>query len=85
MPANTPRPIGRTSSFFPGSVKGVADAEASAAAAEALMEVMAEEAVEVADWAGAALADTVPVADEEPVAVDATEETATEPVLVDVP
>ena len=61
----------------------MADAEASAAAAEALIEVVAEEAVEVADRSGAALAVTVPVAVEE--AVGVTEETAAEPVLVDVP
>jgi len=60
----------------------VADAEASAAAAEALTEVTV---VEVGDWSGAALADadSVPVAEAE--AVDATEEAAGEPVLVDVP
>jgi hypothetical protein len=34
MPANTPRPIGRTDSFFPGSVKAACE-EALAAAAEA--------------------------------------------------
>ena len=34
MPANTPRPIGKTDSFFPGSVKAAWE-EALAAAAEA--------------------------------------------------
>jgi len=34
MPANTPRPIGRTDNFFPGSVKAACE-EALAAAAEA--------------------------------------------------
>lgn len=46
MPANTPNPIGRTSSFLPGRVKGVADAEASAAAADT--DVVAEVAAAVA-------------------------------------
>jgi hypothetical protein len=50
MPANTPSPIGRTSSFFPGSVNGVAEADASAAAAVAETGV-----VEDAEDAGAAL------------------------------
>jgi hypothetical protein len=42
MPANTPRPIGRTESFFPGTAKAVDDV-CSAAAAEPVPEDEAEE------------------------------------------
>jgi len=65
IPANTPSPIGRTSSFFPGSVNGVAEAEASAAAAEAEVgaTICWPAAVAVADGAaeGAAEPDLVVV------------------------
>jgi len=52
IPANTPRPIGRTDNFFPGSEKAVWDAELAAAAeaAEAAEEdAAAESAAAVAE------------------------------------
>jgi len=42
MPANTPRPMGRTESFFPGTAKAAVDV-CSDAAAEPLPEAEAEE------------------------------------------
>lgn len=63
----------------------MADAEASAAAAEALTEITAEAAVAVPEEAGAALPDTVPVVVPVPEAEDVAEETTAEAVLVDVP
>jgi len=51
MPANTPRPIGRTDSFLPGSVKAACD-EALAAAAEAAE--AADDAESAADVAAVA-------------------------------
>lgn len=64
IPANTPRPIGRTDSFFPGiSNAAVADPDASAAAADAEAtesEAATVDAADVAD-ASAALEAAVPV------------------------
>jgi len=60
IPAKTPRPIGRTDNFFPGSVKGdsvgvsAAAAEPEAAAAEGREEDV-EEAVDTASGARVAV------------------------------
>jgi len=49
IPANTPRPMGRTESFFPGRVKApAADADACSAAAEETAVPVAEELADVA-------------------------------------
>jgi hypothetical protein len=51
IPANTPRPMGRTLSFFPGRVKAAWDVELAAAAVaeEGVCEEEAESAADVAD------------------------------------
>jgi len=51
IPAKTPRPMGRTESFFPGRVKEVLDASAAAAAAAEAAEADADD--EVAESAAA--------------------------------
>jgi len=58
IPANTPRPIGRTDSFFPGSVKAACD-EALAAAAEAEEAAAAEEEAAAEEDAESAADDAV--------------------------
>ena len=61
IPANTPNPIGNTSSFLPGRSNGVVEAEASAWAAVALMDVETPLEVAVGAWSGAAEAVTLEV------------------------
>lgn len=71
IPANTPRPIGRTESFLPGRVKAAWDVELAAAAlaAEAAAKEAAaegEDPSELLAFEDAAVAEDDPVAEAEP-------------------
>jgi hypothetical protein len=69
MPANTPRPIGRTDSFFPGSVKAAWEEEELAAAAETEDAAAEDDDESAADVAGVAADVDVPL-EEFPEALD---------------
>jgi len=56
IPAKTPKPIGRTDSFLPGSVNGVDDALAAEFSAAAVPDCAVEEVVDVPETAEASVA-----------------------------